>query len=285
MNDYSQLKKPSFYVWLSHDVDWVKKDYIHSLYGFLKYKRTYHLKELFRKENRYWNFDKIVKLESEFGAKSTFFFLHETMGYDNIDTWFKARYRYSLFNKEIQDEIICLDELGWEVGLHGSYYSYKRFDLLKQEKEILESILKKNVIGVRQHYLNLDVPKTWEYQYELGFKYDSSFGLKRDVGFKGNIYTPFSPFQNSFKVFPLVLMEGYLEMVSKNNIEKAKKIIDELIQKSIRHNAVLSVLWHNRSIDEKEYPILFKLYIYIMEQTLKNNGEFILPDEYLKKTL
>ena len=75
-------------VWLSHDVDWTKKDSIHSLYNFVKQKRFYHLRTLFHDKNSYWNFYSILELESKYNAKSTFFFLNESMktSYKNIDS-------------------------------------------------------------------------------------------------------------------------------------------------------------------------------------------------------
>ncbi len=278
-------EKKSFFVWLSHDVDWVRKDLIHSLYYTYKQKRIYHLKEIFFKEHRYWNFDKIMELEAKYNAKSTFFFLHETMSPNlkEINSLFKSRKRYSFFDKKIQAEIKKVDRSEWEVGLHGSYYSYANIDLLKMEKKLLENILGKNIIGSRQHYLNLKIPETWEFHNKLGFKYDSSFGAKNDVGFKDNIYYPFKPLENDFTVFPLSMMEGYLEKISKNNITLAKKIIDNLINTAIKKKTILSILWHNRSIDYLEFPNLYSLYVYILEQTRARNGEFILPKMFLNE--
>ena len=275
-----------FYVWLSHDVDWVSKDIIHSIYYFLKQKRLYHLIELLRPEKRYLNFKKIMELEAQYGAKSTFFFLHETMRASllSMDSWFKARGRYSFRDKAIQDEIKHISVSGWEVGLHGSYRSYKDAKLLKFEKNLLEQVLGEEVVGIRQHYLNLNIPSTWKIHRELGLKYDSSFGLKRSVGFKDDVCYPFMPFaDSSFLVFPLVLMEGYLEIASKGNMAKAKKIIDDLILSCIEKKTIFSVLWHNRSIDEKEFPDLYMLYEYLLSKTKEMGGEFILPAEILKQ--
>lgn len=274
-------------VWLSHDVDWVKKNFIHNLYYTYKQKRLYHLKELFFKENRYWNFDKIMELESKYNAKSTFFFLHETMkpNYSSFNSFLTSRTRYSFHDKKIESVIRTIDNAGWEIGLHGSYLSYQNYDLLKYEKELLDNILGKKVNGIRQHYLNLNIPKTWQNQEKLGFKYDSSFGLKNDVGFKDNIYYPFMPFKkSSFTVFPLVLMDGYLEKVAKYNYIKATKIIDNLFEIAIARKTILSVLWHNRSIDNKEFPLLYRLYEYILKRTVKLGGEFIMPNQIINCT-
>ena len=126
---------------LSHDVDRVKKSYQYftsSLKKSIRFDITglqYELKSFFGREP-YWNFDKIINIEEKYSVKSTFFFLDESIEFKlfNIKNWKLSLGRYSIENPEIISIIKQLDKNGWEIGLHGSYNSYKDFGLLKSEK-------------------------------------------------------------------------------------------------------------------------------------------------------
>ena len=66
-----------FAVFLSHDVDRVRKTYQYFTH-FIIEKRVYHLFSLFKKSNPYWCFEKIMDMERKYDVRSTFFFLKET---------------------------------------------------------------------------------------------------------------------------------------------------------------------------------------------------------------
>src|SRR3990167_5511945 len=170
-----------FAVFLSHDVDQARKHLLQALYYFYQQKRFYHLIPQFF-DNPYWTFETITKLEEECSVRSTFFFLNESIHFEILKpkTWRPSLGRYSIFEKEITKVIKKLDRGGWEIGLHGSYNSYRDKTLLANEKEDLEKILGKEVYGIRQHYLNLDIPNTWQIQRNLGLRYDASFGFRRN---------------------------------------------------------------------------------------------------------
>jgi hypothetical protein len=87
----------------------------------------------------------------------------------------------------------------------------------RPRKSILEDVLGKEVVGIRQHYLNLDVPETWNLQHQAGFLYDASFGLKNAIGFRENRYRPFTDTESGMFIIPLAIMECYLFSTSNND--------------------------------------------------------------------
>ncbi len=273
----------NFLIWLSHDVDRVQKTIFHSIYYFFKERKFSHLQDIFSKNNPYWNFDRIMALEGQYNAKSTFFFLNETMKADILQpkSYILAKGRYDITSPKIKQIIKAIDKNGWEVGLHGSYQSFLDKELLTREKRTLEEVIGHEIGGIRQHYWNNVIPKTWAIQRSIGLKYDATFATKDDIGFRENIYYPFRPFDDDFLVIPTVIMEYYLFNKADGNVDVAKKMINDLIDFCKNKRAVFSVLWHPHFINPKEFPDLYNLYEYLLKRASEEGGYFITPKNLL----
>lgn len=283
------MYNPKFWIVLTHDVDRVKKAWWHSIYYFAKSKNPYHLKTLlnFSQENPYWDFEKIIQLEERYGVRSTFFFLDETKKLNLLDpkTYPLGLGHYKFRDPKVAEIIRRLDSEGWEIGLHGSYDSYLNRDLMKWEKEELEKILGKKVIGTRQHYLNLKIPETWEIQKSLGFKYDASFGFNRNVGWREDKFRLFRPFEDDkFFVIPLTVMDSALFQISKN-VGRAWSIVLDLIKFAERNAAVMTVLWHQRVFNDREFPGWARIYEKIIIEGEKRGAKIINCREILEEVL
>lgn len=263
-------------VCLSHDVDRIHKSYqviTHSLKALKKGEIKvffYHLLSFFKYRNVYWNFPDILETEKRFGVRSTFFFLNESFPFKPFkpSTWKLSLGRYKITDKRIKRIVGTLVEGGWEIGVHGSYASHLNPNLLKSEKEQLEEICKKTVIGIRQHYLNLN-ENTWENQFKAGFLYDSSWGYTNDIGFKDNRVKPFFPLSNNFVVFPLVVMDScFME----HSDPWAK--LDEVTQQCIDNNAYMVVNWHSNNYNFADYPGYMSNYEKIIKYFLERGSKF-----------
>lgn len=262
-----------FALCLTHDIDRVKKEWWHCLYYFLKTKRIYHLRSLFpQKEDPYWNIERIIGIEEKYGVRSTFFILNEckTVEIFNPSTYPLAFGNYDIFDPEIVVIIKKLYEGGWEIGVHGSYDSYISKKMLLKEKEDLERVLGWPVYGIRQHYLNLKVPETWQYQRNVGFKYDASFGHSDKVGFRDERELPFTPFDD-FLIIPLAIMDGPL-FASSKTVDDAWRKCRELIDYCEKKGALLTILWHNNRFNEMEYPGQADVYERIIAECKKRNA-------------
>ena len=147
-------------VCLTHDVDRVCKTYQYITHDLLHLKFT-KLGSIFSKENPYWAFKKIMSIENEYQVKSTFFFLEESLPFKFFSpkNWKLSLGKYKFSTPPVYNIIKELDANGWEIGLHGSYNSFRDYSLLSREKNNLEKVLAKPVVGIRQHYLNLDIPR------------------------------------------------------------------------------------------------------------------------------
>jgi len=273
---------------LSHDVDRVAKQgqFIYYLIQALIKRRPEQLqqhfcslKALLRGDDPYWNFERIMTLEDNLSVRSTFFFLNEqekaTMLNPRSMTLFWGR--YDLNDRRIQQVIHDLHTGGWEIGVHGSYNSYQDEALLKSEKEYLEATLGESVKGIRQHYLNLDVPETWYRQAQTGFAYDSSLGFSDHVGFRWNAMHPFYPRDPRtderipILQLPMAMMDGPL-MQSDDPWREALTLIEQAEQQQ----GVLTINWHQRSFNPWEYQERQEMYVRIIEEC-QQRGAWIAP--------
>jgi peptidoglycan/xylan/chitin deacetylase (PgdA/CDA1 family) len=221
-------------------------------------------------KNPYWTFDKFIEIEESYQIRSTVFFLNETIKWNplSIKSFKLAKGRYKIEDPKIIEMIKFLDKNGWEIGLHGSYLSYKNQQLLEYEKKTLESIIGHTVIGIRQHYLNLS-ESTWAIQSNLGFKYDSSFGYTNDIGFKNNKILPFKVNNGMLLEIPLVIMDTCF-MQKKNKWDLYTEFLDVCEAK----NAVMVINFHQHVFSKFDFPGFEQAYIQLIEMALKRGAKF-----------
>ncbi len=262
-------------VCLTHDVDRIRKTYQYLTKDIRSF-RWGNFRTLLNGAKPYWCFDRIMELEASYGVRSTFFFLHETIPFDLLKpaNWKLTLGRYSFLETEVKRIIRELDQGGWEIGLHGSYNSYRNLDLLQVEKELLEEVLGREIAGIRQHYLNLDIPETWQLQSKAGFQYDASFGLKNDIGFRQGQYRPFQDESSGITVIPLVLMEAYLFAKARDDLERAWELAEALMDEAEQQQGVFTILWHQRMFNEQEFPGYLEIYRRIIEEAKKRQARF-----------
>jgi len=222
------------YIFLSHDVDWRKQG--PPLEHILSRKDRFE-PELFEKtkpEDLYRNIPEYMEIEEKFDIRSTFFF---RTFYENGDVL------------DYEDDIKQLQKSNWEIGLHTDPSSIDDLDKIRLEKEKLESITGKQIIGNRVHLLNYNpgLPNKLE---KLGFIYDSSLRHSKDrIDEKEMGYSRI----HGIIEFPVTLMDAYLFTYMKIREEKIisefQKTLD--LGRSLSENNVISVIWHENVLKMK----------------------------------
>ena len=267
------LDEYPFALCLTHDIDRPYKR-VTAAYNAVLDRDVRQLKALLPGVEPYWAFEELMALEAELGVRSAFYVLNEQRLVDRpVREWLTAEGwrlytdRYSLSNPDIVDLIKELHRGGWEIGLHGSYESYRNPRRFRAEKQALEATLGERVTGVRQHYLNLDIPDTWRMHAELGLQYDTSLGSSTEFGFRHG-YLPFRPFDDEFVEFPLTLMEVALPNVERRP-NRAWGECEALLQEAALHGAVMTVLWHPRYFANDEFPNYGALYRRLIVRALE----------------
>ncbi|MEF8848446.1 MAG: polysaccharide deacetylase family protein [Candidatus Thermoplasmatota archaeon] len=262
----------NFAVCLSHDVDKVLFPWKKRLIKSAGFTSSFNFKSAFENlfcSNQFNNIKEIMDLEEKYKAKSTFFFVTSDEN-NSFDPSYKVY--------DLKDEIKDIDDRGWEVGLHGGYHTYNDLNKMKQEKKNLEDILKKKVVGYRNHFLRFKTPDTWEKLSKAGFKYDTTYGYPDMVGFRNGMCHPFKPYSLNQKKeidileIPLMIMDVTLLSYMHLNLEESFKICKKIIERTRSLNGVLTILWHNRSFSEKFYPGWKKLYEKILGYCYEKNA-------------
>ncbi|PKP60279.1 MAG: hypothetical protein CVT89_00165 [Candidatus Altiarchaeales archaeon HGW-Altiarchaeales-2] len=245
--NYPENKK--FAVCLTHDVDDIYPPLHHTLLSSLYCIKNLNFKQL--KKQLFWknsgkeyspyrNFKEIIDLEEKYSAKSSFYFMAT-----NKDI---RRFRYHI--EDLENDLGFIWDNDCEIGLHGGYYAYNNLGEIKKEKERIEKVLGKSVIGYRNHYLMFKIPDTWELLEKCGFKYDTTMGYNYGVGFRNGTCHPFKPFNlNSNKEIdileiPMIIMDSALFNVS-ISIEQTWETVKNIINTVEKCNGVLTLSWHS----------------------------------------
>ena len=274
----------SFTVCLTHDVDRIRKTYQYVTHDIRK-GRFSNIRTLFNGSLPYWTFEKIMAIEEMYDVRSTFYFLNETIPFKPFSpsNWKLSLGRYRVNEPSVVSLMRELDAGGWEIGVHGSYNSYKDLNLLKDEKAAVEDALGKEAPGIRQHYLNLEIPGTWKLQHQAGFRYDASFGLNKGVGYRDGRYHPFTDTESGMYVIPLAIMECYLFGTSGNDPETIWKNTLRVIDEAQQHNGVLTILWHPHMFCKEDFPGYTEVYQRMIEETKERGAEFLTCRELWEK--
>jgi peptidoglycan/xylan/chitin deacetylase (PgdA/CDA1 family) len=204
------------------------------------------------------NFDSIVSLEERYDARSSFFFLSLEPG----------DMEFSYAPRDIGEEIGDLVDRGCEVGLHGDFRAYHDSESLDAQKRRLEGITGKPLRGFRSHFLRFRIPESWEILSRAGFLYDTTYGYADVVGFRNGMCHPFRPFnlrsgeEIGILEIPLAVMDGTLWDYMRLDMPGSWKIIQHLVDAVAGCRGVLTILWHNTSMESNNLALYEKVLAY-----------------------
>ncbi len=216
---------------------------------------------LTRNHDPFHHFEDWLRVEREVGGHSTFFFTPEsTIRSHFTDCWYK--YSDSLHFESskitVRHLIRELDSRGWEIGLHPSWHASTDVEIMKNQKEQVESVLGHPLVSVRQHWLNFDNFRTPGVQSGAGFKYDSSIGFNDNIGFRRGTSYPFRMIDINadqplplFEI-PLIIQDGAMFHHRKGlrlDKDMGLQYIRNLAEQVQCTGGVLNLLWHPNTIN------------------------------------
>ena len=270
-----QLKKKTFKFVPTYDIDaaWAYKNkgFFRTTAAFLKDMLFFDRKEIKerwdvlrdKRIDPFDTFDYQIELQKELKLKPLYFIL--CGDYNTNDK------NISIRNKEFQNLIKRLGDYAL-VGIHPSFSSYLKKNVIKEEVSRLSEVLNREVTMSRQHFLRLSLPSTYQILIELDITDDYSMGYASQAGFRAGYADTFQFFdlENDMKtklnIHPFALMDGtmrdYLDLDVQESYEKAKQLVDEV--KNV--NGTFILLWHNETLSgEKRWEGWITLYRKILD--------------------
>ncbi len=227
-------------------------------------------RELYRKlaegEDPWFLVEEMIDLEKRRGLVSTFFFLAESHDHKT--------YRYHLYKAAVRALLSRVREAGFELALHGGWYSFADREKLQDQKVMLDRCAGIESDVTRQHYLRFDPSRSWVDQLVCGFGTDSSLGWNDRPGFRAGTSLPFFPWdpaeQEALPILelPLVLMDSQFYFDGPLQEREAAEQIRSLVDILARSGGLLTANWHPHVLCEADFPGLRGLYEGLLEEAL-----------------
>lgn len=225
-------------------------------------------------------YEKWLEVETNVGAKSTFFFWP---GWSNITKRHFSDCTYELYDRILFEKQRCsvsemiteIDRRGYEIGLHASWCSFDDLDELKRQKAVIEKILGHPIESVRQHYLHYDIRITPRLHEKAGFKYDSTLGFNDNIGFRFGTSYPWYLYdlENKKKLsimeVPLIIQDTAMMNPQKGmriDAETAFRYVVQLTEAVELVGGVMTLLWHPNAVIEPEKWHLYKRILAYLEE-------------------
>ena len=160
-----------------------------------------------------------------------------------------------------------------DVGIHPSYQSQSKQEIVKAEIERVEKPLQRKITKSRQHFLRVLLPETYRTLAQLGITDDYSLTHASCPGFRAGICTPFFFYDLPkeevlpVKIHPTIIMEGTLREYMKLNPDDAISLTKKLIGEVKDCDGEFICIWHNHSISETS---LWKGWRRVFESMIEN---------------
>ncbi|HEX3330518.1 MAG TPA: polysaccharide deacetylase family protein [Gaiellales bacterium] len=223
-----------------------------------------------------WSYERIAAIERGHGGRSTYFVMaghnHAADGPDPA--------AYDRLRPAIVAQIAAQ---GDEVGLHPSYLTSERPQLLAVERERLEALTGARVPGVRFHYLRHDTHATLPQLDGLGFAYDSSQGYGDAIGLRAGFSFPYRPFHLAERrpldlvELPMAVMDAtlaeqrYLGLEPRAGLERTLRLLERVAG----IGGTVAILWHTDRFSREYARGWDRVYADVLEWVADRGGRLV----------
>jgi len=235
------LKKRKFEFIPTYDIDaawaYLHKGFYRTLGAFLRDLSAVNRDEIRKRhevlrgkrKDPFDSFDFQFALQKEFKLKPIYFILCGE--YDTNDK------NISIRNEAFQSLIKTLGDYA-DVGIHPSFSSYLDLDKMRTEIEKLSEVLHRPLTKSRQHFLRMNLPRSYQRLIDLDISDDYTMGYASQAGFRAGIADTFRFYDlendmvTPLRVHPFALMDGtmrdYLNLDVEDSLALAKQLVDEV---------------------------------------------------------
>ena len=220
------------------------------------------------KEDPFDSFEFQFDLQKEFKLKPIYFIL--CGDYDVNDK------NISIRKEAFRSLIKSLGDHA-DVGIHPSFSSYLDIDKMRTEIDNLSEVLHRPLTKSRQHFLRMNLPRSYQKLIELDISDDYTMGFASQAGFRAGISDTFRFYDlendmvTNLLVHPFALMDGtmrdYLNLDVEASFDLAKQLVDEV--KAV--GGTFIYLTHNETLGgEKRWVGWPEMYRSLLEYVYTN---------------
>lgn len=143
------------------------------------------------------------------------------------------------------------------IGIHPSYQSNYKTELLDIEVKRLSEIRNEVTFHSRQHFIKLSLPTTYQRLIKVGIKADYSMGFANRTGFRAGTSTPFLWFDlttnevTSLKIYPFVAMDVTLKNYLNLSPHEAIAHLSDLKNKIKAVQGTFITLFHQSNLSDE----------------------------------
>lgn len=276
-----KISKTKSDFFISHDIDTIYGSFLQDGFWALKKMKIGVILNLIALElskKPHWkNIDRIIKINSDYEIKSTFFWLvNKGNGLQNIKN---ADYNV----KKEQNLLKKVKEANFINGLHKSSSN-------ESINEELEKTGLNNCTYNRYHFLKFKSHKDWVKISNSNLKFDCSLGFAEHYGFRNSYGKAFQPFDiinekpYDFIEAPLNFMDGTFHKYLKLPRNEVAKIIIDFYEEN-KYNCNFSLLWHNTYFTDYKYNSFLNEYKKILGYIYENKIQCTTPEKLINDNI
>ncbi|MEL6132685.1 MAG: hypothetical protein AAFR59_04895 [Bacteroidota bacterium] len=145
---------------------------------------------------------------------------------------------------------------GYRSGIHPSFISYTRPDILRHEVQRLTELIERPVLSSRQHFLRHRLPDTYRYLLAEGIQEEYTPCLYTSGGFPNGMAQPFYWYdllreeKTVLRLHPTMIMDRTLHTYMKLNPVLAYQRFAELKRTTESYRGKFTLLLHNDTLSD-----------------------------------
>lgn len=148
-------------------------------------------------------------------------------------------------------ELIRRQSGNYPIGIHPSWESGDKPDLLEKEIQTLQTITGEKISASRQHYIRFSLPETFRRLIDTGIRFDYSMGYGSINGFRASVASHFFWYdlekdeQTPLQLFPFCYMDANSFYEQKFSAQQALGELRHYYNAVKSVNGLLVTIWHN----------------------------------------
>ncbi|HEU5359326.1 MAG TPA: hypothetical protein VFU45_09410 [Gemmatimonadales bacterium] len=220
----------------------------------------------------------LLHIEAELGVRSTWFIL---CGDPTLRSWRRGDLTYRPESRRASGILARIRGAGHELGVHGSFDTIERPELLATQRARLAALDGTPPAGIRQHFLRMRPMETQRAMARAGFQYDSTFGFADRNGFRLGL-ADVVPLEGAadFDLLPFCWMDRALSKYQE--IEDPAAWIDDglaLARMCRQVDGVWCGIWHPNLVPALGFPGGLAAYRALVSGIQASGDPWIAPAE------